>query len=118
VMTDSILKFPATTKGQGNEPLAPKILADGTKEFDLTTEIVDWEVSPGKIVQAWAYNAMVPGPMIHTDVGDKVKLVVTNKLPMGTDVHVHGIEMPFEMDGVSPITQQLIAPNTTCGGAA
>jgi len=113
VMTDSILKFPATTKGQGNEPLAPKILADGTKEFDLTTEIVDWEVSPGKIVQAWAYNAMVPGPMIHTDVGDKVKLVVTNKLPMGTDVHVHGIEMPFEMDGVSPITQQLIAPNTT-----
>lgn len=112
-MTDSILKFPATTKGQGNGELAPKILADGTKQFDITTEIVDWEVEPGKVVKAWAYNGQVPGPVIRTNVGDKVKLVVTNKLPMGTDVHVHGIEMPFEMDGVSPITQKLIQPGQT-----
>lgn len=112
-MADSILKFPAPTKGQGNQELAPKILSDGTKQFDLTTEIVDWEVSPGKIVKAWAYNGIVPGPLLRTNVGDKVKLVVTNKLPMGTDIHVHGIAMPFEMDGVAPITQKLIEPGTT-----
>ena len=112
-MADSILKFPAPTKGQGNQELAPKILSDGTRQFDLTTEIVDWEVSPGKIVKAWAYNGIVPGPLLRTNVGDKVKLVVTNKLPMGTDIHVHGIAMPFEMDGVAPITQKLIEPGTT-----
>jgi len=112
-MTESILKFPAKTAGQGNAELAPKILADGTKQFDITTEIIDWEVEPGKIVKAWAYNGTVPGPVIRTNVGDKVKLVVTNKLPMGTDVHVHGVMVPFEMDGVSPITQKLIQPGTT-----
>jgi FtsP/CotA-like multicopper oxidase with cupredoxin domain len=112
-MTDSILKFPASTKGQGNTPLQPKILADGTKQFDITAEIIDWEIEPGTIVKAWAYNGQVPGPMIRTEVGDRVKLVVTNKLPMGTDVHVHGIEMPFAMDGVAPITQKLIEPGAT-----
>ncbi len=112
-MEDSIKKFPAKTAGQGNTELKPTILADGTKQFNITTEIIDWEVEPGKIVKAWAYNGQVPGPVIRTEVGDKVKLVVTNKLPMGTDVHVHGIDMPFKMDGVSPITQPLIEPGTT-----
>lgn len=112
-MTDSILKFPAATKGQGNQELAPKILSDGTKQFDLITEIVDWEVSPGKIVKAWTYNGMVPGPLLRTNVGDKVKMVVTNRLPMGTDVHLHGIAVPFEVDGVSPITQKLIQPGAS-----
>ena len=38
----------ANTKGVGNQQLAPKVLADGTKEFDLTAELINWEVSPGK----------------------------------------------------------------------
>ena len=42
--------FPAKTAGHGGDPLAPEVLPDGTKEFDLTAEIVDWEVEPG---QAW-----------------------------------------------------------------
>ena len=34
------------------------MLADGTKQFDLTAAIVDWEVAPGKIVEAWTYNGI------------------------------------------------------------
>lgn len=107
-MLESILAFPAETEGTGNVPLEPTVLADGSKEFELTASIVDWEVEPGKIVQAWAYNAMVPGPALRVDVGDHVRVVVRNDLPMGTDVHMHGLSLPFEMDGVAPITQELI----------
>ena len=32
------------------------MLPDGTKQFDLTAKIVDWEVEPGKTVKAWTYN--------------------------------------------------------------
>jgi len=35
---------------------------------------------------------------------------VRNELPMGTDLHLHGINVPNSMDGVAPITQDLIAP--------
>lgn len=107
-MTDSVLAFPAETAGLGNEPLEPTILADGTKEFELTAEIVDWEVEPGRVVQAWTYNGMVPGPAIKLDIGDKVRIILHNKLPMGTDVHWHGVDTPNNMDGVAPLTQPLI----------
>ena len=42
-MTDSILKFPATTKGQGNGELAPKILADGTKQYLFRMEATGYQ---------------------------------------------------------------------------
>jgi manganese oxidase len=112
-MHDSIVEFPAATEGLGNQPLEPTILDDGTKRFELTAEIIEWEVEPGKIVEGWAYNGQIPGPLIHTEVGDKVEVVVTNKLPMGTDVHWHGIKVPNSEDGVAPLTQDLIQPDET-----
>jgi FtsP/CotA-like multicopper oxidase with cupredoxin domain len=108
LMEESILAFPAETEGVGNQALEPTILDDGTKEFHLTAAITDWEVEPGKLVEAWTYNGMVPAPKIQVDVGDKVRVVVENQLPMGTDVHWHGVKVPNNMDGVAPLTQPLI----------
>ncbi len=113
-MMDSMLAFPAETEGVGNQPLEPaEITADGTKVFELSAEIVEWEVEPGKFVEAWTYNGMVPGPYIKVDVGDKLRFDVTNNLPLGTDVHFHGAKLPNSMDGVAPYTQELIKPGET-----
>jgi uncharacterized cupredoxin-like copper-binding protein len=108
-MEESILRFPAQTEGRGNQPLEPQVLADGTKRYELTVALTQWEVEPGRIVEAWAYNGQVPGPAIRVDVGDRVEVEVHNQLPMGTDVHFHGIKVANEMDGVAPLTQVLIA---------
>ena len=104
------LKTGANTKGVGNQPLIPKVLANGTKMFHLTAELANWEVSPGKTVRAWTFNGTVPGPAIKFDVGDHVQIVVDNKLPMSTGVHFHGIEVPANMDGVPDVTQPPIKP--------
>src|SRR5205823_6595610 len=61
------LKTGANTKGVGNQPLQPKVLPDGTKEFHLTAELANWEVGPGKTVRAWTFNGTVPGPWIKVD---------------------------------------------------
>ena len=87
-------------RASGRRSLAPKVLADGTKEFDLTAAITDWEVSPGKIVQAWTYNGTVPGPTIKVQPGDHVRVVLDNQLPQSTAIHFHGIDVPNAMDGV------------------
>ncbi|HEY6627775.1 MAG TPA: multicopper oxidase domain-containing protein [Acidimicrobiia bacterium] len=113
MMTDSMLAFPAATEGKGNQLLEPTVLADGTKEFHLTAAVTKWEVAPGKIVDAWTYNGMVPAPMIRVGVGDRVRVVLDNQLPMGTDIHWHGVKVPNSMDGVSPITQPLVKPGET-----
>lgn len=112
-MQASIAKYltpEAHGKLSGNQLLQPTITSDGYKQFTLTAEIIDWEIEPGNKVKAWAYNGMVPGPEIKVNVGDKVRVVVVNKLPMGTDLHMHGADVPFDQDGVSPLTQPLIQP--------
>jgi len=109
-MQATIGQFPAETEGAGNTLLEPTILPDGTKQFELTAAITPWEVAPGQVVDAWTYNGIVPAPSIRLAVGDRVQIIVHNDLPMGTDLHVHGIDVPNGMDGVAPLTQDLIQP--------
>jgi manganese oxidase len=110
-MLDSIAAFPAETEGLGNQVLEPaEVLADGTKRFELTAAITDWEVAPGEVVQAWTYNGTVPGPMFVLDVGDKVQIDIKNELPLMTDIHWHGVKLPNDQDGVAPLTQDPIMP--------
>ena len=114
MMVDSMLAFPAETEGIGNQPLEPtETRPDGTKVFDITASVIEWEVAPGEFVDAWAYNGMVPGPWIKLDVGDKVEINVTNETELSTDVHWHGVSTPNGMDGVAPLTQDPIAPGET-----
>ncbi|MCU1375255.1 MAG: putative multicopper oxidase [Actinomycetia bacterium] len=102
--------FPAKTAGVGARDLAPEVLADGTKVFDLTASEFDWEVEPGKVVTAWGYNEQVPGPTIRVGVGDRVRIVLHNELPESTVLHPHGMLVPNAMDGVPDITQKPIKP--------
>ena len=106
-------RFPEKTSVTGGQELAPKILADGTKEFDLTAKIVDWQVDAETTVKAWTYNGQVPGPQLRANVGDKVKIVLKNDLPESTSMHLHGIRVPNSMDGVDPLTQDVIKPGAT-----
>ncbi len=111
-MTDRAMAFldPAIKGEVGGQKLAPEILPDGTKRFELTAAITDWEIEPGVIVKAWTYNGVVPAPEISVDVGDKVQVVLTNNLPTPTSIHYHGVRVPNAMDGVPPYTQDSIAP--------
>ncbi|HMJ74858.1 MAG TPA: multicopper oxidase domain-containing protein [Iamia sp.] len=112
-MEETIKQFPAETAGTGNEVLEPEVLADGTKHFELTAAITEWEVDPGNVVEAWTYNGMVPGPQIFLEVGDEVEIELHNELPLGTDLHLHGINIPNQMDGVAPVTQDLVKSGET-----
>jgi len=105
--------FPAKTDGLGGQLLAPTVLGDGTKEFDLTAKVVDWQIEPGKTVKAWTYNGVVPGPTLKVNDGDKIKVVLKNELPESTSIHFHGIRTPNDMDGVPDITQPPIKPGET-----
>ena len=101
--------FPAKTKGQGGQALEPK-LVDGVKVFELTADELEWEVEPGKVVAAMAYNGALPGPQINADLGDRVRIVLHNELDQPTTLHFHGLLVPNAMDGVPVITQDPVMP--------
>jgi FtsP/CotA-like multicopper oxidase with cupredoxin domain len=109
-MKDSIGAFPAKTAGLGAQVLPPTVLPDGTKQFELTTAVTKWEVSPGKTVDAMTYNGTVPGPTLEADPGDKVRIVLHNQLPESTSIHFHGLITPNAMDGVTDVTQDPVKP--------
>ncbi len=112
-MERSIKAFPAKTQGVGGQDLAPKILADGTKQFEMTSSVVKWEVEPGRTVDAWTYNGTFPGPTLRAESGDKVQVVLHNQLPESTAIHFHGLITPNAADGVPYITQPPIKPGET-----
>ncbi len=105
--------FPARTQGQGGQPLAPTVLADGTRQFELTSRIVRWEVEPGRFVDAWTYNGTVPGPTLRVATGERIRVVLRNELPESTAIHFHGLRTPNAMDGVPDITQAPVKPGET-----
>ena len=102
---------PATEEYGGQ--LLPYTLEDGVKVFQLTAEMVQWELTNGVSVTAMSYNGTVPGPMIRVTEGDRVRIEVTNALDEPTTVHWHGVEVPNNMDGVPGITQDPIQPGET-----
>jgi FtsP/CotA-like multicopper oxidase with cupredoxin domain len=107
-----VKSFPAPTAGLGGQPL--EFTMDGdVKVFEITCKVVDWEVTPGKLVEAWTYNGVTPGPEIRVTEGDKVRFLVTNELPQSTAIHWHGLIVPNDQDGVPFITQPPIKPGQT-----
>ena len=96
-----------------NGATLPWKMVDGIKEFRLVAEPVVREFAPGMIAHCWGYNGMTPGPTIEVVEGDRVRIVVTNKLPEHTSIHWHGQRLPNGMDGVGGVTQPHIEPGKT-----
>jgi multicopper oxidase len=67
----------------------------------------------GVAVRTWAYNGQVPGREIRIRKGERLRAVVSNKLPADTSIHWHGIAIVNDMDGVPPLTQQPIPAQAT-----
>ncbi len=107
-----IKAFPAKTIGKGNQLLTPKMVGE-TKVFSLTASKIQWETAPGVHSEAWAYNGQIPGPQIRVTEGDRVRVIIKNELPESTAIHFHGLELPFDQDGVPFITQPPIKPGAS-----
>ena len=59
----------------------PYVMKDGVKEFHLIAEEIEHEFAPGCKAKCWGYNGSTPGPTIEAVEGDRIRLIVTNRLP-------------------------------------
>lgn len=67
----------------------------------------------GTARMATTINGSLPGPTLRLREGDTVTIRVTNRLPVASSIHWHGIILPFQMDGVPGISFAGIAPGET-----
>jgi FtsP/CotA-like multicopper oxidase with cupredoxin domain len=94
-------------------PKLPWTIKDGVKAFHLTAEYMKREFLPGQWFDVWGYNGSMPGPTIEAVEGDKVRIIVHNRLPEPTSMHWHGLEVPIAMNGVPGVTQDPIPPGNS-----
>ena len=60
--------------------------------------------------EVWAYEGMVPGPILRVPQGKSVKALLRNELDQDTSIHWHGIRIDNAMDGVVGLTQNGVKP--------
>ncbi len=61
----------------------------------------------------WCYGGGVPGPDIRVHQGERLRVVLENRLPEETTIHWHGVRLPNAMDGVPHLTQDPVPPGGT-----
>jgi len=91
-------------------PKLPWRMVDGAKEFRLTAEVVRTEFIAGRAVDGWGFNGSIPGPTIEVNEGDRVRVILENRLPEMTAIHWHGLEAPMEMEGSVGLGQDPLPP--------
>ena len=62
----------------------------------------------GPTVPTWAYDDVLPGPLVRATAGDLVRITVDNQLPVATSVHWHGVALHNAADGVPGLTQKAV----------
>jgi len=67
----------------------------------------------GRTGHAVTVNETLPAPLIRLREGQRVRLVVENRLDEDTSIHWHGLLVPFEMDGVPGLSFPGIRPGDT-----
>ena len=119
---DSKPKSPPPNKPPNPHPLPmltpdvpdlPFELDGAVKVFRLKPEPMKLKIAPFKTIDVWGYNGSCPGPTIQVTQGDRVRIIVENRLPESTSLHWHGLEVPIEQDGVPWISQKPIPPGGT-----
>lgn len=84
-----------------------------SREFNLRAAPAEVQQVDGRVLNVWAYNGQVPGPVLRTRLGEEVVVRFENDLPQPTTIHWHGVRVPNAMDGVPGVTQDPIQPGTS-----
>src|SRR5712664_466798 len=96
-----------------NGAALPFKVVGGVKVFHLVVEEVDHAFDSGLRAHCWGYNGRVNGTVIEAVEGERIRIYVTNRLPVPTSTHWHGIYLPNGMDGVGGLTQPYIKAGET-----
>jgi FtsP/CotA-like multicopper oxidase with cupredoxin domain len=81
--------------------------ADGVVHVRLVATYFTHELGPEQgfaaveDINGYAYNGQTPGPTIRARLGDTLVVELENEMMEDTTIHWHGVDVPYEMDGVT-----------------
>ena len=97
--------------------LAVSVAPIGRHYARAATGAITLEAAPATLrlagtaaTDVWAYNTLVPGPLLRVKKGEGVDVKLVNKLNQPTSLCWHGVRIINSMDGVAGLTQKPVMP--------
>lgn len=89
---------------QRYDPTLPPLPPGGSQTLDWHAREVPVRISEDTVIAAWTFEGNVPGPIVHTRVGDTVRFTLTNEgaIPHSMDFHAAQIDPKQAFRSVVP----------------
>jgi FtsP/CotA-like multicopper oxidase with cupredoxin domain len=95
---------------KGLNQLNTQVVKQDAKEIHLFCKDSVCEMSGGIKLDCLTYNGHLPGPTIRVKEGQLLKIVLHNQLKVPTSLHIHGMALPQDIDGLPRRDAGLVKP--------
>ena len=92
---------------------ATRFSSNKTTRLNVTQALGKIDLGAGKSATAKTFNGTLPGAPLRAGNGDLVRLTQNNQLGENTSIHIHGLALRNDADGVPMLTQDEVAAGTT-----
>ena len=92
---------------------ASRFASNKTTRLNVTQSVTRVELGAGKSAVAKTFDGRVPGAPLRASYGDLVRLTQNNQLGEDSSIHIHGLALRNDADGVPMLTQDEVASGTT-----
>ncbi len=89
-----------TPRGGGPLPIPPLVDASARGgAFDLSIQEGESRILPAATTRSFGYSGPLLGPVVKVKRGDTIRPNISNRLPVESSVHWHGLFVPSDVDG-------------------
>jgi FtsP/CotA-like multicopper oxidase with cupredoxin domain len=82
-------------------------------DYTLRIAPMRLELAPGRVVDTFAYNGTVPGPVLRLPEGRQVSIDIRNDTDIDDIIHWHGLYVPSTADGAMEEGSPMVPPGGT-----
>jgi FtsP/CotA-like multicopper oxidase with cupredoxin domain len=113
--SEMALRPPVRPWRPAEDPAAPvarprevRRVADGDA-LNLTAGVVGRTIA-GRRYTMFGFNGQYPGPLLVVPEGAEITVRFTNRLPLPSTIHWHGVRLDARFDGVPEVSQAAVEP--------
>jgi FtsP/CotA-like multicopper oxidase with cupredoxin domain len=92
---------------------AARFASNQTTHLNVEQVVAQVDIGNGKTLTAKTFSGQLPGKPLRANYGDLVKLNQVNKLDTNTSIHIHGLALRNDADGVPMVTQDEVGAGTS-----